>query len=118
VAPSLSEGPKYLCATLKEKNILNRFESRALKVREYVHAQLLRSANARRATAAGFDLIDQKIDRFTTPQNFNLLAFEPLPAIDLCRLSSIHGGDVMKCAVRDGEMGPCLWIPADAVKYD
>lgn len=30
----------------------------------------------------------------------------------------IYGSDVAKCAVRDGEMGPCIWIPAELVKAD
>ncbi|WP_155413315.1 hypothetical protein [Rhodopseudomonas palustris] len=34
------------------------------------------------------------------------------------RVSIIHGGAEAKCAVRSGESGPCLWIPAETVKAD
>jgi hypothetical protein len=32
------------------------------------------------------------------------------------QVSVIYGGDDAKCAVRQGEMGPCLWIQTDTVK--
>jgi len=30
----------------------------------------------------------------------------------------IHGGDDAKCVVKSGEMGPCVWMPADRLKLD
>jgi hypothetical protein len=44
-----------------------------------------------------------------------------LPYPSTLRVIVIKKDEVVKntvCAVRGGEMGPCLWIPADSVKYD
>lgn len=30
----------------------------------------------------------------------------------------IYGGDEAKCVVQEGEMGPCLWVPADRIRAE
>jgi hypothetical protein len=50
----------------------------------------------RRGGPPSFDHIDQKIDRFTARLR-NLLALEPLPALNRSMpIISVHDGDVMK----------------------
>ncbi len=34
------------------------------------------------------------------------------------KVQIIHGGDDAKCVVPTGEMGPCVWVPADRLKID
>lgn len=40
------------------------------------------------------------------------------PFLTVARFTIIYGGDEAKCVVKDGEMGPCVWVPADRIKAD